>query len=161
MPISPIQDLKDLTTLTGAKREPKGTLGKDDFLMLMIGKLQNQDPMNPTDDTQFMAQMAQMTSLEQMTNMSVAMSQSQAFGMLGKTVSYTDASGNVKTGTVDRVVLNGSKVTLKIGADDVAPDRVSSVLNGTGETPNTSETPETGTPPAGSGSGTGTENPNP
>lgn len=162
MPSIPsINDLKDLTTTGSAKREPKSALGKDDFLMLMVGKLQNQDPMNPTDDSQFMAQMAQMTSLEQMTNMSVAMSQTQAFGMLGKTVSYTDGNGAVATGTVDRVVMNGSKVTLKVGDAEVAPDKVTSVLNGTGEQPTT------GTPPATSGtgatpaSGDSTENPNP
>ncbi|HWT95092.1 MAG TPA: flagellar hook capping FlgD N-terminal domain-containing protein [Solirubrobacteraceae bacterium] len=169
MPSIPsINDLKNQTT-QAVKREPKGTLGKDDFLMLMVGKLQNQDPMNPTDDTQFMAQMAQMTSLEQMTNMSVAMSQTQAFGMLGKTVAYTDGEGNTQTGTVDRVVLNGSKVTLKIGEADVAPDKVTSVLNGTGEQPTTGTPPATGgtgsTPATGSGatpaSGDSTENPTP
>lgn len=148
MAISPINDLKDLTTLNGAKREPKSTLGKDDFLMLMVGKLQNQDPMNPTDDSQFMAQMAQMTSLEQMTNMSTAMSQTQAFGMLGKSVSYTDQHGKTQVGTVDRVLMEGSKVSLVIGEAKVAPDKVTSVLNGTGEAPTTGETPAPTTPPA-------------
>lgn len=147
MPISPVTDLKNLTQGSQVGREPKGTLGKDDFLMLMVGKLQNQDPMNPTDDSQFMAQMAQMTSLEQMTNMSVAMSQTQAFGMLGKTIAYTDADGKTQTGTVDRVVMSGSKVSLKVGEVEVAPDKVTSVLNGTGGTPTTGETPAT-TPPA-------------
>lgn len=154
MTVSPI-DLKNQTATSAVKREPKSALGKDDFLMLMVGKLQNQDPMNPTDDSQFMAQMAQMTSLEQMTNMSVAMSQTQAFGMLGKTVSYTDGNGAVATGTVDRVVMNGSKVTLKVGEAEVAPDKVTSVLNGTGEQPTTGSAPSPA-PATGSGSGTGT-----
>lgn len=147
MPISPVNDLKNITQGNLVGREPKGTLGKDDFLMLMVGKLQNQDPMNPTDDSQFMAQMAQMTSLEQMTNMSVAMSQTQAFGMLGKSIAYTDGDGVTQTGTVDRVVMAGSKVTLKVGDVEVAPDKVTSVLNGTGPAPTTTgETPAPTTP---------------
>ena len=46
--------------------------GKDEFLKLLVTQLQNQDPMSPMDDTDFMAQMAQFSSLEQMTNLVTA-----------------------------------------------------------------------------------------
>lgn len=45
------------------------TLGKDDFLKILMTQLQNQDPLNPMQDKDFIAQMATFTSLEQMTNM--------------------------------------------------------------------------------------------
>ncbi|WP_078554671.1 flagellar hook assembly protein FlgD [Bacillus alkalicellulosilyticus] len=59
-----------------AQGQPKtggsNILGKDDFLRLLITQLQNQDPASPMDDKEFIAQMAQFSSLEQMTNMSNA-----------------------------------------------------------------------------------------
>ena len=53
-------------------RTAKTELGKDDFLTLLITQLSHQDPTAPMEDTQFIAQMAQFSSLEQMTNMSAA-----------------------------------------------------------------------------------------
>jgi len=45
------------------------TLGKNDFMKLLLAQMQNQDPLNPTDNTEFVAQLAQFSSLEQMTEM--------------------------------------------------------------------------------------------
>lgn len=53
----------------------KDILGKDDFLKILMVQLQNQDPMNPMQDKDFIAQMATFSSLEQMTNMSKSIDQ--------------------------------------------------------------------------------------
>ena len=55
------------------KQTGNSELGKDAFLQLLITQLQNQDPTNPMDDREFIAQMAQFSSLEQMQNMTKAM----------------------------------------------------------------------------------------
>jgi flagellar basal-body rod modification protein FlgD len=94
-------------------------LGEDAFLKLLTAQLQNQDPLNPMDDTQSVAQLAQFSSLQASTELKDAFSSfesnfsvMQSAGLLGKTVSAqsTDASGNVTTvtGTVKTIsVING------------------------------------------------------
>jgi flagellar basal-body rod modification protein FlgD len=98
-------------------------LGKEDFLKMLIVELQNQDPTNPVDSKEMLAQLAQYSSLEQMTNLSssVAALVSQqnattAISMIGKTVSFIDPSGNVAAGTVDQVsMLDGTPKLLVNG----------------------------------------------
>ncbi|MDA8411669.1 MAG: flagellar hook assembly protein FlgD [Treponema sp.] len=88
----------------------KPTLDRDDFLKLLITQLQHQDPSQPMQDKEFIAQMAQFSSLEQITNMSQGFSKlsgllasSEAAGFLGKTVEVQDGGASV-TGTVTEVV---------------------------------------------------------
>lgn len=97
-------------------------LGKDDFLKILITQLTNQDPTKPLEDKEFIAQMAQFSSLEQMNNMaknleklSGVLNASQAISLLGKHVevaSQTDVvSGRVEAvinGIYPQVLVNGS-----------------------------------------------------
>ena len=102
-----------------------GILDKDAFLSLLITQLKYQDPLNPMDDTQFVAQMAQFASLEQMQNMSRAMSLTQGYGMIGSIVSgaargetgiMTEVSGvaqgvSVKNGEI-YIMVSGTEVPI-------------------------------------------------
>lgn len=87
-------------------RVAKTELGKDDFLQLLIAQLSHQDPTAPMEDTQFIAQMAQFSSLEQMTNMSSGFSRltsllsgSEATGSVGKNVDI-DLGGSIISGQI-------------------------------------------------------------
>lgn len=64
----------------------KNQLGKDDFFKILIAQLQYQDPLKPLDDKDFIAQMAQFSTLEQMQNMQAELSSMKALSMLGKLV---------------------------------------------------------------------------
>ena len=90
-------------TLNAFGRTPSQQLGKDDFLKLLITQLSNQDPTSPMEDTQFISQMAQFSSLEQMTNMNESFNKlaaminsSQATNTLGKTVEVDVGDSNMQ-----------------------------------------------------------------
>ncbi|SHI67556.1 flagellar hook capping FlgD N-terminal domain-containing protein [Propionispora hippei] len=96
------------TSNTAITSGTNNILGKDDFLKLLITQLQNQDPLNPTSDQDFIAQMAQFSSLEQMQNMNTSLMTSQASTLIGKTVSWTGSDSQVHGGTVQGVsMVNG------------------------------------------------------
>ena len=115
MPIDPTGFINQTTVDTSVKREaPSGKLGKDDFLKLLVGQLQHQDPLDPMKDADFMGQMAQFSQLEQMTNVSTALEQSRSLGLLGHTVTYQEKDGSVATGVVDKVVMEAGKPSLTV-----------------------------------------------
>jgi len=67
--ISSVDDLTTYDPTATTVEVADQTLGKDEFLTLLVAQLQNQDPMEPMDDTEYIAQLAQFSSLEQMQNM--------------------------------------------------------------------------------------------
>ena len=101
--------------------QPNQTLGKDDFLRILVTQLSHQDPTAPMQDREFIAQMAQFSSLEQMTNMAADFAQmaqmlkiSEASSLLGKPVEinteYGPVQGVVQAVTRDevpQVLVNG------------------------------------------------------
>ena len=101
------------------------TLSTNEFLDLMMDSLQQQDPLNPSssDPTQYLTELAQMTSVEQETNTAQntqdtaqAQSVSQAVGLIGHTVTYIDQTTGAKlSGTVGSVQITSSGPTMTIG----------------------------------------------
>jgi len=121
MDITSLLSADDLTKLTrqvenynrglnpAEAAEQGQTLGKDDFLRILLTQLTHQDPTAPLEDKEFVAQMAQFSTLEQMTNMSSdmgkvfgLMARNQAIGLLGKTVEIAQGDSRV-SGRVEEI----------------------------------------------------------
>lgn len=138
-----------------AKEGDNSSLGKDAFLQILITQLQNQDPTDPMDDKEFIAQMAQFSSLEQMQNMTTAMenlllsqqeSQLMNYTMfVGKEVKWVeiteelDADGknivNEGTGVIKEMkFVDGAPVFILEDGKEISPGNIASVLNGTSST---------------------------
>lgn len=115
--------------------EDKGQLGKDSFLKLLVTQLQHQDPTKPMEDREFIAQMAQFSSLEQMTNLNnevrnlvTSSRTAEAYGILGRNIeSYDSVLQQTVTGKVSSVFFKGNELMLKVGDNEVPMKNVHSV----------------------------------
>ncbi|MFJ7667767.1 flagellar hook assembly protein FlgD [Lysinibacillus sp. NPDC097195] len=148
------------------KQTGNSELGKDAFLKLLITQLQNQDPTNPMDDRDFIAQMAQFSSLEQMQNMtkaveSLLMSQQQTQLMnyttfVGKEVKWHEITDEVDkdnkpvvnegTGVIESLkFVDGEAVFILADGKEINPGNISAILGNkgtsTGDSSTTTESP--------------------
>jgi|SRR4051794_22563963 flagellar basal-body rod modification protein FlgD len=110
---------------------------KDTFLKLLVAQLQHQDPTSPADSTQWTAQMAQFSTVEQLTNLakttqstSKSAAVNEAVGLLGRTVSYVPSKGEpAVTGKVESIDLSGDAPTLTIGGESgITTDKLTNVV---------------------------------
>ncbi len=125
------QMIEDTKTESG--RTPKSELGKDDFLKLLVAQLRYQDPLKPMEDKEFIAQMAQFSSLEQMQNLNTSFNAVKAFNLIGKAVEAVIVdpdTAEVKTvvGLVQNVKISNGKVYVVVDGEDVEVDKVTQVL---------------------------------
>ena len=93
---------------------PKGELGQNDFLKLMIAQLQAQDPLNPGNTNEYVTELAQFTQVEQTTNLANASELSGAVQLIGRTVNYSAAGGG-GTGQVESIQSSSSGTTVTVG----------------------------------------------
>ncbi|MCG7334048.1 flagellar hook assembly protein FlgD [Sporosarcina sp. ACRSM] len=153
------QKITDSMFLINKQRDERktgdGTLGKDDFMKLLIAQLQNQDPTNPMKDNEFIAQMAQFSALEQTMNLSKsfekfaeAQNQSQLIqynNFVGKDIRWheiTEETGedgkpvvNEGTGKITSIkFVNGSAVFTLENGKELTPGNISEVLASSGNT---------------------------
>ena len=114
-----------------------GSSDKDLFLQLMVAQLRYQDPSNPTDSAEFLAQTAQFTALEKMEQVADQTSQLVALqvafgasGMVGRTVSFTGADGEMRSGLVNSVRSEATGPVLQVNGEDVHFANVQSLGDG-------------------------------
>lgn len=119
-------------------------LGKDQFLKLLVTQLKYQDPMNPMEDKEFIAQMAQFSSLEQMQSMNTVMENMNAVmetmstnmvvgqftQMIGKTIEWQGTGETTLTGQVTAVKVVGGQLKLMVGKDAVAMSDITTIREG-------------------------------
>lgn len=146
-------DTGALTQETAANQQNASNVDKDAFMKLLVSQLQNQDPMAPTDNQQFIAQLAQFSSLEQMQQLNenilglavlqqsnALMSQlTQSSALIGQQVKYIDPSTEQEqTGTVSQVKIKDGMATLLIDGEDIPLGNVTTIL-GASEAPTTGD----------------------
>jgi len=101
-----LANYQDQTKTTG-----NSALGKDDFLKILVTQLQNQDPTNPLEDKDFIAQMATFSSLEQMTNMNTTMEKFITLQTQSNLISYSQFVGKEVNWTKTETDSSGAETT--------------------------------------------------
>ncbi|PKM54067.1 MAG: flagellar hook assembly protein FlgD [Firmicutes bacterium HGW-Firmicutes-5] len=133
--VDSIQDIMAKYGMDATKDKAKSdNLNKDAFLQLLVTQMRYQDPLEPAKNEDFLAQMAQFSSLEQMQNLNTSSTMQQAYSLIGKTVlgaSYNEVSGvsEYVEGVVQSVTLKGGEAFLNVDGVDVALAKVEAVLN--------------------------------
>lgn len=150
MSVSNVNNLnKDYALSDTSKVRNTGELGKDEFLKLFVEQLKSQDPLSPMDNNEFIAQSAQFTQLEQMTNLNTnitsfleqqsalmnsvlyAQTSTQALDLVGKQVTAFVANENdgfdKVEGIVDKITFNGDYQVLHVGGKEVFLQEVAEV----------------------------------
>jgi flagellar basal-body rod modification protein FlgD len=148
----------EAVTSNGLYQPPAATSGSDSdkemFLNLMVAQLRYQDPMNPADSGEFLAQNAQFTALEKMQDVAdqtAALLSTQisfgAAGMVGKNVTYMNEDGTTTSGLVGSVTYDASGPMLVVDGSSVSLGQIQSIsATSAGTTPPATTAPTT--PPA-------------
>jgi flagellar basal-body rod modification protein FlgD len=116
----------------------KKEMGKEQFLKILVTQLQNQDPTKPMEDREMIGQMAQLSVLEQLSNLNQSLSTylfsnkenniSQYSTMLDKKVSWTNSDTNqVESGIVSGINFKNNEVYFKIGDQEIAANSITSI----------------------------------
>jgi flagellar basal-body rod modification protein FlgD len=93
---------------------PKGVLGQNDFLKLMIAQLQAQNPLEPSNANEYVNELAQLTQVEQTTNLANASELSGAVQLIGHMVAFNSPQGILVRGKVESVQSSASGTTVTV-----------------------------------------------
>jgi flagellar basal-body rod modification protein FlgD len=112
-------------------------LTPDDFLKMLITELQNQDPTNPTDNSQILQQISEMSSITATTSLTSSLNAmlteqnlSAASALVGKSVQGLADDGSTASGIVDSVTIDNGTPTLNIGQQTMSLSNIQQINNG-------------------------------
>jgi len=135
----PSQSIADMSMFTGTQSKgPVHNLGKDEFLQMLITQLRHQDPMNPVDDQSFIADLAQFSSLEQMSNMNETLKENLDWNfVLSQTINNTMATSiighQVKAAGNEMYLPNDGSTNLNYNLSGYAENATIDIFDGSGK----------------------------
>jgi flagellar basal-body rod modification protein FlgD len=109
-------------------------IGGNQFLQLLVAQLQNQDPLNPVSDRDFIQQLATLNTVQGIQDLNANFSEmlklqqlTQGVELIGKTVTFAADGGGTSAGTVDAVTVQNGQFVLSVGQARVTLDQIQSV----------------------------------
>ena len=132
MPTDAVNGVGNLNYVGTAKKEENTsglTADMDTFLTLLVAQMQYQDPLEPKTDTDFVAQLAQLTSLEQLQQVNQSLATSQAYGLVGKNI-YAEVLNSlsgvteVYVGKVESIAIQNGTSYAIVGDNAICVDDI-------------------------------------
>lgn len=109
------------------------SLAQDQFLQLLVSQLQNQDPLDPVSDKEFISQLSQLSQLQGIQDLNANFGEmlklqqlTNGSSLIGKTIDYT-GTGGATSGKATALTVNGDKFVLTIGSDKIGLDQITGV----------------------------------
>lgn len=137
--IAPVKNGEIQETTASANSNSKtvknnSSLDKEAFLQLLVAQMKYQDPLEPTSNTEYIAQLATFSELEEMQNLSSSMSVERASNLVGKnvimkTISSVTGDTYYTSGKVDYMVVEGGKAYLSINESLYSIDDLDTVVD--------------------------------
>jgi flagellar basal-body rod modification protein FlgD len=116
----------------GRSRVGSNSLDKNAFMQMLLTKLQNQDPLNPTSDEDFFSQQTQLASMEKMDNLATAIQASanvsQASNIVGKIVEIKNDSGQTTVGRVTSVTVGSGDPIINVNGNNYKMGNITQVF---------------------------------
>lgn len=127
-------EVQTTPTKTTKEKNSGDALGKDAFLQLLVTQMKYQDPLEPTDNTEYVSQLATFSELEEMQNMTSGMDLSRASSLVGHyvTINAKNAATGETTligGKVDYVAVENNKAYLNINGENYSIDDLDSIVD--------------------------------
>ena len=137
--VAPVEDGKIVTNTTSTDKQSSltsasgSTMDKDSFLQLLVAQMKYQDPMQPTSNTEYVAQFAQFSQVESLQNLSASMDLQRASSLVGKTVyvrtTNSAGEGTYVYGKVDYVGYESGKAYMYINENRYPLDDLESIVD--------------------------------
>ena len=128
--VQEIQDGKyvsDKTSSTSTTSKSKTDSTKEMFLQLLVTEMQYQDPLQPTDNSEYVKEMATFSQVEALNSVSDKMNELQASALVGNYVTVTDDDGNTANGFVEYVTTDSDDILISIDGKTYSVDNITSV----------------------------------
>ena len=122
----------------------KDLISQETFLKLLIAEMSNQDPLEPTSNTEFISQLAQFSSMQYLQDSSKYSMATYASSLVGKTVSASKFDGGdlvIKTGVVEKAVFKNNTYVLTIDGEEFDISKVTSIVDGSGSSTTQTQDP--------------------
>jgi flagellar basal-body rod modification protein FlgD len=133
-------DISALTSMLPADRtgsSAQSSLSREDFMNILLAEMSHQDPLNPVDNQEFLSQLAQLQTLEATSALSdgiaslVALGRLSAAGQLvGMTVRGAGTDGEEIAGTVEKILVRGTQVSVSVNGAEVPLERITEMGRG-------------------------------